>query len=93
MLDRDLADLYKVETKVLNQAVKRNIECFPEHFRFQLTNQDKEELVTNCDRLNMLKYSSVNPNASPEYRLIFATVRFPVNFGRMQRGIMPGIPE
>ena len=35
--DRDLARLYEVETKVLNQAVKRNIERFPEHFRFQLT--------------------------------------------------------
>lgn len=66
MLDRDLADLYEVETKVLNQAVKRNIERFPEHFRFQLTNQEKEELVTNCDRLNMLKHSSVNPFAFTE---------------------------
>lgn len=66
MLDRDLADLYEVETKVLNQAVKRNIERFPEHFRFQLTNQEKEELVTNCDRFNMLKHSSVNPFAFTE---------------------------
>lgn len=66
MLDRDLADLYEVETKVLNQAVKRNIERFPEHFRFQLTNQEKEELVTNCDRFGMLKHSSVNPFAFTE---------------------------
>lgn len=66
MLDRDLADLYEVETKVLNQAVKRNIERFPEHFRFQLTNQEKEELVTNCDRFNPLKHSSVNPFAFTE---------------------------
>ena len=36
MLDRDLAELYGVETKVLNQAVKRNIERFPERFMFQL---------------------------------------------------------
>ncbi|SFV75660.1 Putative DNA-binding protein in cluster with Type I restriction-modification system [hydrothermal vent metagenome] len=41
MLDRDLASLYQVETKVFNQAVKRNIQRFPENFRFQLT---KEEL-------------------------------------------------
>jgi len=40
MLDRDLAELYGVETKVLKQAVKRNIEVFPEHFMFELT--DKE---------------------------------------------------
>ena len=36
MLDRDLAELYGVETKVLNQAVKRNIERFPQNFMFQL---------------------------------------------------------
>lgn len=47
MIDRDLAELYGVETKVLNQAVKRNVERFPEHFRFQLSNQEKDELVTN----------------------------------------------
>jgi len=51
MLNRDLAELYGVETKVLNQAVKRNIERFPSDFRFQLSTQEKDELVTNCDRL------------------------------------------
>jgi len=50
MLDRDLAEMYQVETKVLNQAVKRNIERFPKQFRFQLTDNEKMELVTNCDR-------------------------------------------
>jgi len=40
MVDRDLAEIYKVETKVLNQAVKRNIERFPEVFRFQLTDDE-----------------------------------------------------
>ena len=66
MIDRDLAELYGVETKVLNQAVKRNVERFPEHFRFQLSNQEKDELVTNCDRFNGLKHSSVNPFAFTE---------------------------
>lgn len=61
MVDRDIADLYQVETKVLNQAVKRNIERFPERFRFQLTDEEKTRLVTNCDRLQTLKHSSVNP--------------------------------
>ena len=51
MLDRDLAQLYGVETKVLNQAVKRNLERFPERFRFQLTEKEADKLVTNCDRL------------------------------------------
>ncbi|MBU0488507.1 MAG: ORF6N domain-containing protein, partial [Bacteroidetes bacterium] len=51
MIDRDIAELYNVETKVLNQAVKRNIKRFPESFRFQLSEEEKYELVTNCDRL------------------------------------------
>lgn len=66
MIDRDLAELYGVDTKVLNQAVKRNIERFPEHFRFQLSNQEKSELVTDCDRFNGLKHSSANPFAFTE---------------------------
>ena len=61
MIDRDLAELYGVETKVLNQAVKRNIERFPESFRFQLTDTEKDELVTNCDRFASLKHSVANP--------------------------------
>lgn len=47
MIDRDLAELYDVETKRLNEQVKRNIGRFPEHFRFQLSNQEKDELVAN----------------------------------------------
>ncbi len=45
MLDSDLAELYGVETKVFNQAVKRNIERFPVHFRFQLTRKEYEEIL------------------------------------------------
>lgn len=66
MIDRDLADMYQVETKVLNQAVKRNIERFPEQFRFQLNNTEKNELVTNCDRFTNLKHASTNPYAFSE---------------------------
>lgn len=46
MLDRDLAELYGVETKVLNQAVKRNIEHFPDDFMFQLTREEWQTLST-----------------------------------------------
>lgn len=59
MIDRDLAELYGVETKRLNEQLKRNVERFPEHFRFQLSNQEKDELVANCDRFRGLKHSSV----------------------------------
>lgn len=61
MIDRDLAALYGVETKRLNEQVRRNIERFPERFRFRLTKQETNELVANCDRLNMLKHSTVMP--------------------------------
>lgn len=61
MVDRDLATLYGVEPKRLGEQVKRNIERFPERFRFQLTDDEKNELVTNCDRLQSLKHSTVNP--------------------------------
>lgn len=49
MFDRDLAEMYQVETKVLNQAVKRNLERFPEAFRFQLTEKETNELFANSE--------------------------------------------
>ncbi|WP_067140297.1 ORF6N domain-containing protein [Oceanivirga salmonicida] len=49
MLDRDLALLYQVQTKRLNEQVKRNIERFPKEFRFQLSDEETTELVANCD--------------------------------------------
>ena len=57
MVDRDIADLYKVPTKALNQAVKRNIERFPDRFRFCLTAEEKNGVVTNCDHLAALRFS------------------------------------
>jgi len=66
MLDRDLAELYQVETKALNQAVKRNVARFPEPFRFQLNPDEKNELVTNCDRFKALKHSTTLPHAFTE---------------------------
>lgn len=67
MLDADLARLYGVTTKALNQAVKRNIDRFPDDFMFQLSKSEKSELVTNCDRFNNLKYSSSLPYAFTEH--------------------------
>ncbi|WP_296750599.1 ORF6N domain-containing protein [Thiobacillus sp.] len=57
MLDADLAELYGVPTKALNQAVKRNIERFPGDFMFQLSKLEKDEVVTSCDHLANLKFS------------------------------------
>ena len=66
MFDRDLAEMYQVEVKRLNEQVKRNIDRFPETFRFQLNSQEKHELVANCDRFESLKHSTVNPYAFTE---------------------------
>jgi|SRR5687768_794355 len=69
MLDRDLAELC-VETKQLNQQVKRNISRFPRDFMFRLTKKEKEEVVTNCDHLENLKYSKALPYAFTEHGAI-----------------------
>lgn len=66
MIDRDLAELYGVDTRVLNQAVKRNVERFPERFRFQLTPDETKQLVTDCDRFQSLKHSTTYPYAFTE---------------------------
>ena len=59
MLDRDLAAIYQVLTKRLNEQVRRNIERFPDEFMFQLTKDEMNELVANCDRFKTMKHSSV----------------------------------
>ncbi len=66
VIDKDIASLYGVETKYLNQAVKRNLDRFPYSFRFQLSESEFEELVTNCDRFEKLKHSSSRPFAFTE---------------------------
>lgn len=68
MLDVDLAYLFGVTTKQLNQQVKRNRSRFPEDFMFQLTEVEKEKVVTICDHLrNKLKYSPHLPYAFSEH--------------------------
>ena len=63
MIDRDLASLYQVQTKRLNEQVKRNLGRFPAEFCFKLSDKEKDELVANCDRFETLKHSSSNPYA------------------------------
>jgi hypothetical protein len=67
MLDADLAALYAVPTRALNQAVKRNRDRFPTDFVFRLSKDEKTEVVTNCDHLQMLKLSPVLPYAFTEH--------------------------
>ncbi len=61
MVDSDMAMLYDVTTKRLKEQIKRNIERFPEDFMFELTSNERDELVANCDRLTIVKHSSINP--------------------------------
>ena len=70
MLDRDLAKLYGVTTKRLNEQVKRNMARFPASFRFSLSKEEMDELVANCDRLLSMKHSSVPMSAFTEHGLI-----------------------
>lgn len=66
IMDADLAEFYQVKTIALNQAVKRNEARFPLRYRFQLTEDEKKQLITNCDRFNGLKHSSYLPYAFTE---------------------------
>lgn len=67
LIDADLAALYGVTTKALNQAVKRNSARFPSDFVFQVTEVEKAEVVTNCDHLKQLKFSKTAPYAFTEF--------------------------
>lgn len=72
IIDADLAALYGVPTKRLNEQVKRNVERFPPDFLFQLTAIEKAEVVANCDHLTKLKFSRTLPYAFTEHGAIQA---------------------
>jgi hypothetical protein len=61
MIDKDLAALYGIPTGRMNEQVKRNMERFPEHFRFQLTQMERDEVIAICDNLKDLKYNPSLP--------------------------------
>lgn len=67
MLDADLAEVYAVSTKRLNEQVKRNLSRFPSDFMFQLTQTEKTEVVAKCDHLQPLRFSSYLPYAFTEH--------------------------
>ena len=71
-LDADLADLYGVTTKRLNEQVRRNPGRFPPDFVLQLSAEEKTEVVANCDHLARLKFSSALPLAFTEHGAIMA---------------------
>ena len=75
MLDRDLARLYGVETKVLNQAVKRNLERFPEDFMYQLTKEEANETLFSRSQFVTLKEEVTDSEGNKESRSQNATLR------------------
>ena len=66
IIDSDVAVLYGVETKRINEAVKNNPEKFPEGYVFKLSPQEKTEVVEIFDHLNQLKFSKVEPTVFTE---------------------------
>lgn len=72
LLDSDLAELYGVSTKRLNEQVRRNRKRFPDDFMFRLTRDEKTEVVANCDHLARLKFSPSLPHAFTEHGAIMA---------------------
>jgi hypothetical protein len=72
IVDADLAEFYGVPTKRLNEQVKRNKDRFPDDFMFQLSAEEKTEVVVNCDHLSKLKYSSSLPYVFTEHGAIMA---------------------
>ena len=72
IIDADLAELYGVTTKRLNEQVRRNSKRFPSDFMFQLTKQEKGEVVAICDHLERLKFPPVLPLVFTEHGAIMA---------------------
>lgn len=70
MIDSDIAGLYGVTTKRLNEQVKRNISRFPPNFMFELTKEEKDQVVANCDHLENLKFSPVLPKVFTEHGIM-----------------------
>lgn len=78
MLDRDLAELYGVETRVLNQAVKRNADRFPADFMFQLTTEERDSMSSQIvmtsgqERGMSSQFVMTYPNKRPKVALPYA---------------------
>jgi hypothetical protein len=75
LLDRDVADLYGVETRRINEAVTNNSDKFPDGYVFELQGTEKQDVVENFDRFNPIKHSTVLPKAFTEKGLyMLATI-------------------
>jgi len=76
MLDADLAVIYGISTSRLNEQVKRNKDRLPDDFMFQQSDNEKAEVIANCDHLEKLKFSRTNPYAFSEHgTMVFQAIR------------------
>ena len=73
MLDRDVAELFQIPTKRLNEQVKRNVNRFPDYYFFRLSSIEKNELVANCDQFSNMLHSSILPMAFTEQGALMAS--------------------
>ena len=93
IIDSDLAALYGVSTKRLNEQIKRNARRFPRDFLFRLTPIERDEVVANCDHLAKLRFSPTMPYALTEHGALMAasvlnTVRkTPADWLRYAQGV------
>lgn len=91
MVDSDLALLYGSTTKALKQQVKRNAGRFPNDFMFELTLDERSELVTNCDRFKGLKHSVINPMVFTEQGVaMLSSVLRSIGFKSLKKCITSG---
>ena len=75
LLDKDVAELYGVETREINQAVRNNPDKFPSNYKLTLSDEEKSEVVKNFDHLSLLKFSHALPTAFTEKGLyMLATI-------------------
>ena len=97
IIDRDLAKIFDIETKYLNQLVKRNIARFTEKAKFQLTDNETKKLISKYERFESLKHSSANPTAFTELGIVLFAATFKGNNntdpGTRIIELIMGIPE
>ena len=79
LVDRDVAQLYAVETREVNQAVSNNPDKFPKEYIIELNDEEKAELVKNFDRFSKLKHSTVNPKVFTEKGLYMLATIIKIN--------------
>ena len=92
LLDRDVAQIYGVETRDINKAVSNNPDKFPAGYVVELSKQQKDELVENFHRFNKLKHSTANPKAFPGKGLYKEEEKMRNIFARSARKKLQSLP-